>query len=127
MSEAGLVSIIVACIMGIPGIVAAILANIGRQHAKAARVQVENDHSTNLRDDLDKSKVSADDANDKLSLGLRLLLSAKSDIRGLRRDIGRIYNRLDHHEELLDDIQGRGEKDDKRRERRDAAAAQRED
>lgn len=117
MTEAGLVAIMVAAITGIPGIAAAVLANRGRQHARATRVQVENDHSTNLRDDLDKSKVSADDANDKLSLGLRLLLSAKSDIRGLRRDIGRIYNRLDHHENLLDDIQGRGERNDERRER----------
>lgn len=100
----------VAAITGIPGLTAAVLANRGRQHAKAARVQVENDHSTNLRDDQDSIKAGTDDANDKLSLGLRLLLSAKSDIRGLRRDIGRIYNRLDHHEELLDNIQEGGKK-----------------
>lgn len=101
MSEAGLVAIMVAAITGIPGIAAAVIANRGRRHARAARTQVENDHTTNLRDDQDKQ-------SDQLSLGLRLLLSAKSDIRGLRRDIGRIYNRLDHHEDMLDDIQKGG-------------------
>ena len=98
MSEAGLVAILVAAITGIPGIAAAILANRGRQHAKAARVQVENDHDTNFRDDQDKQ-------SDQLSLGLRLLLGAKSDIRGLRRDIGRIYDRLDEHESWMHDTE----------------------
>lgn len=105
MSEAGLVAILVATIAGIPGIIAAVLANRGRQHARAARVQVENDHTTNFRDDQDKQ-------SDQLSLGLRLLLGAKSDIRGMRRDIGRIYSRLDHHENLLDDMQKGGKEHD---------------
>lgn len=120
MSEAGLVAIAVAMITGIPGIAAAVLANRGRQHARAARVQVENDHTTNLRDDQDKQ-------SEQLSLGLRLLLSAKSDIRGLRRDIGRIYNRLDHHEDLLDSIQGRGVRNDEREQRSRDAGTQRTD
>jgi hypothetical protein len=34
-------------------VVTALLANRGRQHAKATRVQVQNSHSTNLREDLD--------------------------------------------------------------------------
>jgi hypothetical protein len=94
MSEAGMVAIIVSCITGVPAILAAILANRGRQHARAARHQVENDHTTNFREDQDKQ-------TEQLSLGLRLLLSAKSDIRGLRRDIGRIYDRLDQHESWI--------------------------
>lgn len=105
MSEASLVAILVAVIAGIPGLAAAVLANRGRQHARAARVQVENDHSTNFRDDQDQQ-------SEKLSLGLRLLLSAKSDIRGIRRDVGRNTDRLDRHEALLHELQKEGKKDD---------------
>ena len=49
-----MVALIAAGIPTLPALVALFVSNRGRQHAKAAREQVENDHSTNLRDELDK-------------------------------------------------------------------------
>ena len=68
-------------------IVVALIANRSRQHAKAARTQVENDHTTNLR-------VEGDDRHLEILESLKDLKKdlsgVKSDIRGVRRDIGRL-------------------------------------
>jgi len=45
---------IVAVITTIGLVVVALISNRSRQHAKAAREQVENAHSTNLREELDE-------------------------------------------------------------------------
>lgn len=45
---------LLVAIVGAVGLVAAALANRGRQHAKAARAQVENSHSTNFREEFDR-------------------------------------------------------------------------
>lgn len=50
MSDAVLVAIIAA----VPAVLAIIVSNRGRQHAKAAREQVENNHSTNMREEFDE-------------------------------------------------------------------------
>jgi hypothetical protein len=44
----------VAVISAASSIAGAIIANRGRQHAQAARVQVENNHSTNMREEADE-------------------------------------------------------------------------
>lgn len=44
----------VAIISAASSIAGAIIANRGRQHAQAARVQVENNHSTNFREESDE-------------------------------------------------------------------------
>lgn len=49
MSEA----VVVAIVTTVGLVVVAIISNRTRQHAKAARDQVQNSHSTNLRDELD--------------------------------------------------------------------------
>ncbi|WP_157156266.1 DUF2746 domain-containing protein [Diaminobutyricimonas sp. LJ205] len=49
-----MIEIIVATIAALGGVTAAFIANRGRQHAKAARAQVENSHSTNLREEADE-------------------------------------------------------------------------
>jgi hypothetical protein len=47
-------NVLIAIIAGVPALTAALLANRGRQHAKAARAQVQNSHNTNLREELDE-------------------------------------------------------------------------
>lgn len=45
---------LLVAIIGASGLIGvALISNRGRQHAKAAREQVENSHQTNLRDELD--------------------------------------------------------------------------
>lgn len=87
MSEAGLVAVMVAIITGVPGVIAAVLANRSRQHARAARVQVENDHTTNLREEGDSRHTESTRLQ---NLTIQLLMDAKKDIRGLRYDISRL-------------------------------------
>jgi hypothetical protein len=52
---------VLVAFVGAVGLVAAALANRGRQHAKAAREQVQNSHATNLRDDIDHVKRQNED------------------------------------------------------------------
>jgi hypothetical protein len=59
MSE--LVDIIVAGVNAGALVLVALVSNRARQHSKAARQQVQNSHSTNLRDDLDGVHAVLDD------------------------------------------------------------------
>jgi hypothetical protein len=64
-----LADIIVAGVNAGALVVVALLTNRARQHSKAAREQVQNTHSTNLRDDLDgvhRVLVSVVDRLDRL-------------------------------------------------------------
>ena len=45
---------VLVALVGAVGLVGAALANRGRQHAKAAREQVQNSHGPNLREELDE-------------------------------------------------------------------------
>jgi len=46
---------VLVALIGAAGLIAvALIANRGRQHAKAARNQVENNHKTNLREEFDE-------------------------------------------------------------------------
>lgn len=45
--------VLVALVGAVGLVVVALISNRGRQHAKAAREQVQNSHQTNLRDELD--------------------------------------------------------------------------
>lgn len=87
---------ILVAIIGAAGLVAvAIIANRTRQHAKAARDQVENDHATNLR-------VEGDERYHET---IRRLEGIAADIRGLRKDLGRHDDHLARHEERLDQLE----------------------
>ena len=57
--------LIVATIALVGTLASVIIANRGRQHAHAARAQVENDHRTNLRDDQDEIKELVLEVRDK--------------------------------------------------------------
>ena len=52
--------VLVAVISAAGLLAVALVANRGRQHAKAARQQVQNSHETNLRDDFDEMKAKID-------------------------------------------------------------------
>lgn len=71
--------ILVAGITALGLIIVAAVGERTRQHAKATREQVQNSHSTNLRDDLD-------DIKDALTaLGERLARLERAHHRGCRR------------------------------------------
>lgn len=90
-----MIEILVAIIGGAGLVGVALISNRTRQHAKATRAQVENDHTTNLREE-------ADQRHHELLAELR---GVKADVRGLRRDIGRHTDSLTHHEKRLDDLE----------------------
>jgi hypothetical protein len=53
MTPESIAAISVAAVNSVGLIVVAFIANRGRQHAKAAREEVQNDHSTNMRVEMD--------------------------------------------------------------------------
>lgn len=87
---------ILVAIVGTAGLIlVALIGNRARQHAKATRDQVENSHTTNLREE-------ADDRHREL---VRRLEGVASDVRGIRRDLGRHTDHLTDHEKRLDLIE----------------------
>lgn len=83
-------------------ILVAIITNRTRQHAKASRVQLENEHKNpdgsviNLREEADGRHLENRE-------GIRALYdlakATQSDVRGLRRDIGRLADADARHDE----------------------------
>lgn len=106
MSEGVLIAIIGAIQAVSVALLVPLLSRMKRVEAdtKAARVQTENSHGTNLRDDLDKVRDLAEHAvraarkasTDTIQLredvqALRTdHTGTASDIRGIRKDIGRL-------------------------------------
>jgi hypothetical protein len=101
MSETVIVSIIAA-------IGAVAVAWIGRKlvtiqkDTKASREQVENSHNTNLRDDLDGRHGEVMRVLDRL---YRQFEGMGSDIRGIRKDIGRLESSDDRLDERIHDLE----------------------
>lgn len=79
--------------------VAVALANRGRQHARSARVQVENDHPTNLREEQDERAEAT-------AKGLNAILSSvghlRGDIGGIRSELRSDREAVRHHNEATD-------------------------
>lgn len=90
-----MIEILVALVSAVGLVVVALISNRTRQHAKAARAQVENSHDTNLREE----------ADERHKQNVELLNALASDIRGLRRDIGRHTDHITRHEERLDELE----------------------
>jgi hypothetical protein len=94
----------VAIVSTVGLLVNTLIANRTRQHARAARTQVENNHfdangnPINLREEQDERHDENRRTNNENSRMIRLLLNVttgtSSDIRGLRRDLGRLDDRL---------------------------------
>lgn len=85
--------VLVAIIGGIGMVTTALLANRGRQHAKATREQVENHHDTNMRDEGDQRH----NQNVKTLARLETVVDGlANDLRGLRRDVGRLATADQH-------------------------------
>lgn len=59
------------------------------QKVEVVREQVQNSHGTNLRNDLDRGLAASEAALAAVNRIERMVLGVTSDIRGMRRDIGR--------------------------------------
>lgn len=94
MSEAVVVSLIVAA----GGVLAAIF---GRQLGRI-RKQVENSHSTNLRDDMDDQHR---EVMGQLGRVADRLEGTAADIRGIRKDIGRLDSKDDRLDDRIHDLE----------------------
>lgn len=81
----------IALIAAGAAVVSAAIANRGRQHSKAARAQVENSHPTNLREESDDRHAEIMQSLQEVKVDQA---GMKSDIRGIRRDIGRHADQL---------------------------------
>lgn len=103
IAQIGAVAVAVVTVIGL---IAVAILNRTRQHAKAVRYQVENDHSTNLRDDADKYHGETAAKLDALvdavaSLG-RSVGSVRDDVRQVRDELqGEREDRLELRRELL--------------------------
>jgi archaellum component FlaC len=93
VSEAIIVSLIVA----VGGVLAAIF---GRQLGRIRR-QVENSHSTNLRDDIDNQHR---EVMGQLGRVADRLEGTASDIRGIRKDIGRLESKDDRLDDRIHEL-----------------------
>lgn len=94
----GLVALTVA-VLGLMGVILPLLIQT-RRHAQRADVQVTNNHDTNLREEADERH----DENRRTLVGLaRQLDDVAGSVRGIQRDVGRLWDTdLDHQTRLHD-------------------------
>jgi archaellum component FlaC len=100
LSEAIVVSLIVA----VGGVLAAIFGRqirLIRLDASASRRQVENSHPTNLRDDMDDQHR---EVMGQLGRVADRLEGTASDIRGIRKDIGRLESKDDRLDDRIHEL-----------------------
>jgi hypothetical protein len=95
---AGLVALTVA-VLGLMGVMLPLLIQT-RQHARRADVQVSNNHPTNLREEADERH----DENRRSLVSLsRQLNDVAGSVRGIQRDVGRLWDTdLDHQTRIHD-------------------------
>ncbi len=62
-----------------------------KRDAAATREQVQNNHSTNFREELDERHAEVTRGQERI---YRHLEGVSSDVRGIRKDIGRIDDRV---------------------------------
>lgn len=85
-------AVLTALIASVTTVIVALL-NRTRQHAKAAREQVENNHSTNLREESDERHTENQTLLKQLAL----------DVGGMRQDMRALTARVDRSDERLFD------------------------
>lgn len=85
---------------------AAASAGAAAADAKAAREQVQNSHETNFRDDHDTKhgEVISAIAGVESRVNARLAV-IEGDIRGVRRDVGRLADADARHDERIHDLE----------------------
>lgn len=79
------------------GVAVAMIART-RSHAKAAADQVQNDHSSNLRDDLDDK---FDSLTELVKLAVADIGGIKSDLRQIRKEAGEDREALSNERERI--------------------------
>ena len=88
---------------------AATAATESAGHARAARWQVENHHSTNLREEGDQrhgeNVVNFGRVLDAVQEVRRDVGGLRSEVRAVRTDVGTLYRRTDTNRERLDALQ----------------------
>lgn len=94
-----LTEVVVALIGTVGVIVVALIANESRRHSKAARHQVENDHSTNMRVENDERYW---EQGRKLDLILAHQRQTDAKVDGLREDLSRESGRIWELERTID-------------------------
>lgn len=100
------VGIVLASIVTAIGGVMVVILNRTRQHARAARVQVENSHSTNFREEQDEYHHAQLAAVASLRTHFDTQINGvRSDFRGMRKDIGRLADADKDHDERLRDLE----------------------
>ena len=87
-----------ATIAAVPATLAALAAWRAGRHAKAARTQVENNHQSNLREDLDVKHT--DNTTALASIG-RTLRSVVGTQRAIVADVRTIRTIVDRHSEQI--------------------------
>lgn len=111
MTEAAIVSIIVQGIATSGVVLVALLplllstrkkVTAAAVDAKAARAQVENSHTANFRDDHDEKHGEVMDAIKRVD---RRVENVEADLRGARRDIGRLADADMRHDERIHDLE----------------------
>lgn len=102
MSDTG--AIIVALITTV-GTILIVLIDRTRRHALASRRQVENSHATNMREENDERHEQETGLHKQTLKALRFLTSqmvgVQADIRGVRRDVGRLADADVRHDQKL--------------------------
>lgn len=100
--------VLVAIVTTLGLIVVTVLTNRTRQHAKATRTQVENNHvdaegkPINLREESDERHA---ENSSMLAQLLKIVTGMQGDIRGMRRDIGRLADADAKHDERIHDLE----------------------
>ena len=104
-------NVIVAAIVTFGTIIAALLSYLGvvatgaRRHAKAARHEVQNSHTVNLRDDLDAKFKGLEAAllgfGDDLGAVKKDIGGMRSDIRLIRTEASQDREHVRHFEESI--------------------------
>lgn len=88
---------------------AAAIAASAAKDAKAARVQVENDHTTNLREEADdrhsSTVVSFGRVLDAIDETRKDIGGLRGEVRAVRADVSTLYGRTDTNRERLDSLE----------------------
>lgn len=111
MTEQALVAILVQGIASSGLVLVAVLpvllstrkkASAAATDAKAAREQVQNSHTVNFRDDHDTKHGEVMAAIARVD---QRVVNVESDMRGMRRDIGRLADADARHDERIHDLE----------------------
>lgn len=99
------VGLVLVATLGLLGTVVTVYGARLSRRVKAIQGQVQNDHDSNLREDMDAHRTEGREIAEATVAELQALRSdiggIRSEIRGLRGDLGRERDRIDDLEDTL--------------------------